>query len=84
MRPVRHASEGGRGASEGGSGEDAVPNADGNITNDAGARGDHLIVVQLDLLLADLSFERVQLRLGGVESRARLVKFLLTHYAGIG
>jgi hypothetical protein len=65
-------------------GEDAVANADGNIADNAGARRDHLIVVQLDLLLANLSIERVQLRLGGVESGARLVEILLTDYAGIG
>ena len=40
--------------------------------------------MQLDLLLADLCLERVQLRLGSVDGRTRLVEILLTDYAGTG
>ena len=48
------------------------------------ARGrDHLVVVQLDLLLIDLRIQRVQLRLRGIESRARLVEILPADHTGI-
>ena len=67
-----------------GGGEDAVANADGYIPDDARTRRDYLVVMQLDLLLVDLSIERVQLRLGSVEGGARLVEILLADYAGVG
>ncbi len=67
-----------------GGSEDAVADADGYITDYACTGRDYLVVVQLDLLLIDLSIERVQLRLGCVESGAGLVEILLADYAGVG
>src|SRR5208337_77200 len=70
--------------SERGGSDHAIANPDGNISDNAGARCDDLVVMQLDLLLAHLGIERVQLRLGSVEGGARLVEILLADYAGTG
>jgi hypothetical protein len=69
---------------EHGGGNDAVPDADGNIADDSGARSIDFVVVQLDLLFADLSAKRLQLGLSGVEVGAGLVEILFADYSGIG
>ena len=67
-----------------GSGYDPIADANGNIADDASTRSDHTVVVQLDGLLIDLGFERMQLCGGGIECGARLVEILFADDAGIG
>ena len=70
------------GGEEGG-GLDAVADADRNVANDPRAGRDHLIVVQLHLLLPDVGAEGLKLRLGCIEGGTRLVKILAAHHSGI-
>ena len=66
-------------------GDDAVADADGDVAVfHAGAGRDDLKVMQLDLLLIDLSIEGVKLGLSLIESRARLIEILLADDSGGG
>ena len=54
------------------------------LSDDSGARGDHFVVMQLDLLLIDLRVQSVQLRLRGIQGCASLIEILPTDYARVG